>query len=236
MSETVNQTSVAPPVLTTRQRMFRRFVGGVLFVLPAVITIAVVYQIFLIVHRWIIAPVTLFLIPANFEKDYLLGWWFVTPFISLFAVLGILYLAGYLFQTRLRSWLNWLFSNVPGVSTIYIAIMDVLYAYQGPDGLKKIDKVVLVPFPHERARAAGYLMSRSQDIETGDELYCVYIPLGLFPPSGYTLIYRREDVIITDWAATDGWKILLSAGLTLPEKLPFRVPGLIASKDIAKDS
>lgn len=236
MSESANQTPVETPVLTMRQRIFRRFVGGFLLVMPAVITVAVVYQIFLLVHRWIIAPVTLFLIPKHFEDDYLNGWWVVTPFISLFAVFGILYLAGYLFQTRLRNWLNWLFSNVPGISTIYIAIMDVLYAYQGPDGLKKIDKVVLVPFPHERARAAGYLMSRAQDIETGDELFCVYIPLGLFPPSGYTLIYPSEDVIITDWAATDGWKILLSAGLTLPEKLPYQIPGSIISKDVASDS
>ncbi|HBN77373.1 MAG TPA: hypothetical protein DD473_16510 [Planctomycetaceae bacterium] len=236
MTESVSETPVEAPTLTTRQRMFRRLIGGVLFVMPAVITVAVVYQIFLMVHRWIIAPVTLFIIPRHFEDDYLNGWWLVTPFISLFAVFGILYLAGYLFQTRLRNWLNWLFSNVPGISTIYVAIMDVLYAYQGPDGLKKIDKVVLVPFPHERARAAGYLMSRSQDIETGDELVCVYIPLCLFPPSGYTLIYRSEDVIITDWEATDGWKILLSAGLTLPEKLPYRMPAPHTSKVVAKDS
>ncbi len=214
----------ATPPPSIGQRMFRRFIAGVLFVLPAVVTIAVVYQIYLLVSHWIIEPVAMLIIPPRLENQY----WqaieaYITPPLSLLVVLGVLYLAGYLFQTRIRTWLNWLFSHVPGVSTIYKAILDVVYAYQGPEGLKKIDEVVLVPFPSDKARMAGYLMSRTKDAATGEELCCVYIPLSLFPPAGYTLIYRAEDIIVTDWDAADGWKILLSAGLTLPEQIPFQL-------------
>jgi uncharacterized membrane protein len=107
------------------------------------------------------------------------------------------------------------------VSIVYRAIRDASLAMQGPDGLKAIDTVVLVPFPHPGARATGFLMGESEDSESGRALVCVYIPIALFPPSGYTLVFPREDVIFTKWEATSPWKMLLSGGLTVPRKVPF---------------
>lgn len=232
MADSEKQFHDAPrKPLSLRQRMLRRLIAGVLFVLPALITILVIYQIFLMIQNWIIEPVAMVIVPPKFENKY----WqtidsFVAPLFSLVVVFGGLYLAGYLFQTRIRDWINWLFSHVPGVSTIYTAILDVLDSYRGPDGLKKIDKVVIVPFPTERARTAGYLMTETSDEETGEELVCVYIPLALFPPSGYTLVYPKEDVIMTEWDAAEGWKFLLSAGLTLPPAMPYQLRRAVAKQ------
>lgn len=215
----------APSVIRSlRMGIIRRMILGLLFILPIVLTVVVVYQIYRLLNQWVIAPMADFIrVPLVADNPY----WkaaesFLTPLISLAVVLMFLYLMGYLFQSRLNRWLDWIMYRIPGISILYRAIRDASSALQGPHGIKTIDKVVLVPFPHAGARATGYLMGESVDEKTGRKLACVYIPIGVFPPSGYTLVYWYDDVTITDWDAASPWKMIISGGLTLPDKVPFR--------------
>jgi len=216
-------TSSEPVIKASAARhFFNRLLGGLLFVLPVVITLLVVYQIYGLVLRWLIEPVALLIMPAGIENEY----WravetYVTPPLALIAVVLFLYLAGYIFQTRVNRWVNWCFARVPGVSTLYGAMQDVLAAMRGPQGLTKIDTVVLVPFPHMKSRMVGYLMGERQDVQTGQKLACVYVPIGVFPPSGYTLVLPWDEVTVTDWGPASPWKMLLSGGLTLPAQVPY---------------
>ena len=216
----------APPLLTAGtppvRGFFRRMILGLLFVLPIVVTGLIVYQIYNLLNHWVIEPVALLITPIGSQNPY----WksvetYVTPPISLAAVLLFLYLMGYLFQTRINRWLDWIVDRIPGISILYRAIRDAAAAVHGPAGLKTIDKVVLVPFPHPGARATGYLMGESEDEATGRKLACVYIPIALFPPSGYTLVYWRDEITVTNWDSASPWKMLLTGGLTLPGKVPF---------------
>jgi uncharacterized membrane protein len=213
-----------PPArrISTLRSMLRRVVFGLLFVLPIVLTSLIFYYIYTVVNDWLIQPVAQLIVP----KESSLPYWsqiqdYVTAPIALASVLLLLYFLGYLFQSRVSHWIDWIFSHIPGVSLVYRAIRDASLAMQGPDGLKAIDTVVLVPFPHTGARATGYLMGESEDSQTGRQLVCVYIPIALFPPSGYTLVFPREDVTFTKWEATSPWKLLLSGGLTVPKQVPF---------------
>jgi len=204
------------------RRIIRRMIFGLLFVLPMMLTLFVTYQVYLILNAWVIEPVASFIVPKGIQNPY----WtsiekYVTKPISLLTVMSIFYFLGYAFQSRLSRWVDWFFGNIPGVSILYRAVRDASQAVQGPDGLKTIDTVVLVPFPHVGARAAGFLMGESTDSVTGKSLACVYVPIALFPPSGYTLIFPREEVILTKWEASSPWKLLLSGGLTIPSELPF---------------
>jgi uncharacterized membrane protein len=212
--------------LSTLRSMLRRVVFGLLFVLPIVLTGLIVYYIYITLNDWLIKPVAMLIIPKETGIVYWDRYWdqvqvYVTTPITLVAVLLLLYFLGYAFRTRLNHWVDWVFSHIPGVSTVYRAIRDASLAMQGPDGLKAIDTVVLVPFPHAGARATGFLMGESEDATTGKPLVCVYIPLALFPPSGYTLVFPREEVTFTKWEPTSPWKLLLSGGLTVPKRIPF---------------
>jgi len=214
------------PRISGLRRFLRRIVFGILFAAPILLTLFVVYQIYDILNTWVIDPVASLIVPRIVPKGIDDSFWtavekYVTPPISLLTVLLIFYVLGYAFQSRLSSWVDWGFSYIPGISVLYRAVRDASQAMQGPDGLKKIDTVVLVPFPHAGAKAAGFLMGECEDSSTGKPLACVYVPIGLFPPSGYTLIFPREDVITTGWEATSPWKLLLSGGLTIPQKVPF---------------
>lgn len=201
----------------------RRMILGLLFVLPIVLTIVVVYQIYRLFNQWVIEPIAYYITPVVADKLY----WksvetYVTPPISLVVVLIFLYLMGYVFQSRLSRWLDWIVERIPGISILYRAIRDASSAIHGPHGIKTIDKVVLVPFPHPGARATGYLMGESEDEKTGRKLACVYIPIAMFPPSGYTLVFWYDDVTITNWDSAAPWKMIISGGLTLPGIVPFR--------------
>ncbi len=229
MTEFVKTASAEPPTTPRPTKIFtvrsivRRIIFGILFVLPMLLTIFVVYQIYRYLNAWVIEPVASLIAPKGIIVGQL---WesiekYVTPPISLAAVMLLLYLLGYAFQSKLSRWVDWFFGNIPGVSMLYRAIRDASQAMQGPDGLKTIDTVVLVPFPHQGARATGFLMGESKDLHTGKPLVCVYVPIALFPPSGYTLLFPRDDVIHTGWEASSPWKLLLSGGLTLPLHVPF---------------
>ncbi|MFN0016712.1 MAG: DUF502 domain-containing protein [Pirellulaceae bacterium] len=220
----------APSVVRSLQMgAVRRMVLGLLFVLPIVLTVVVVYQIYRLLNQWIIGPIAQLII-SPLAADPLVAdnvYWksvesYITPPISLALVLMFLYLMGYVFQSRLNRWLDWIVERIPGISILYRAIRDASSAIHGPHGIKTIDKVVLVPFPHPGARATGYLMGESEDEKTGRKLACVYIPIALFPPSGYTLVFWYDDVTITDWDSASPWKMIISGGLTLPAKVPFR--------------
>lgn len=207
-----------------RKHIIRRVFGGLLFLLPALLTLYLFYQIYFILNEWIFDPFARFVLPRGIESPY----WtqletVIIPILSLGSMFVLLYACGWLFQTRLEKVIDWVFGRIPGVSTIYQAIDDILTSLRGPDGIRSVDQVVLAPFPHSDARMAGYLMGISEDEASGEKLACVYIPIALVPPSGYTLIFPEKDVIYTDWEPKETWKLLLSGGLTLPDRVPYRM-------------
>jgi uncharacterized membrane protein len=226
--------SIEPPHLhgssSILRRIVRRIISGVLFILPIVLTLLVIVYVYSILDTYLIGLVAKWIIgsiPEETNNPYLkfiaTSGMYVAPPLTLLAALVFLYLMGYLFQTRVNRWIDWLFKHIPGISTLYRAIRDVSSAFQGPQGLRNISTVVLVPFPHPGARMAGYLMGETADEATGQKLVCVYIPIGVFPPMGYTLIFPAADVIVTDWEPAAVWKVLLSGGLTLPPSVPYSV-------------
>ena len=200
-----------------------------MFLLPALITIWLFYQIYFIVNGWVIEPVARFILPEAIENaSWLAVKKYVRPPLSLLAVLMFVYLMGYLFQSRLHRLMDWVFLKLPGVSVLYRAIRDVSDSLHGPRGLAACTTVVMVPFPNPDIRMVGYLMGEREDAASGEKLACIYIPIGVFPPSGYTIVMRRADVIVTQWETTAPWKLLVSGGLTFPTQLPFSAA---ASKD-----
>lgn len=198
--------------------LWRTLLAGTAFVLPIVLMVAIFHYIYLLVDRYLVQPFGQLVVASGYENEFLMYW---SPVISLFTVVLVLFVCGLLFRTRLRQWVDWAMGKVPGVATLYNALRDTARALQGPPGLESVDTVVLVPFPHGNARMAGYLMAKMDEAESGRALACVYVPIVLFPPSGYTIIIPEDEVVYTDWPTKDVWKLLLSGGLTLPGNVPF---------------
>lgn len=195
----------------------RTILGGIALVLPFAVLLAIVHYIFSLMNDYVVTPLAKLLLPKGFEDLFIYYW---GPLVSIVAGLVFLFFMGLLFRTRVRNFLDWAFGKVPGVNTIYSAISDTAQALTGPPGLANVDTVVLVPFPQNEMRMAGYLMTKSEQ-PNGRTLVAVYIPLVLFPPSGYTVIVPEDKIVYTDWPTKDVWKLLLSGGLTIPKNIPF---------------
>ena len=197
--------------------LVRTILGGIVLVLPFAVMFALVHYAYSLLNNYLVNPLAKLLLPKGFE-DWFIYYW--GPLVSVIGVLVFLFLMGLLFRTRFRNFVDWAFGSVPGVRTIYSALSDTAKALTGPPGLANVDTVVLVPFPQEHTRMAGYLMTKSEQPD-GRTLVAVYVPLVLFPPSGYTIIVPEEKIVYTDWPTKDVWKLLLSGGLTLPKEIPF---------------
>jgi uncharacterized membrane protein len=77
------------------RRILRRTIFGVLFALPIMLTIFLVYQIYIVLDSWVIEPVASLILPKGIEDPY----WksienFVTPPISLITVFLFFYFVG----------------------------------------------------------------------------------------------------------------------------------------------
>ena len=197
--------------------VIRTIMGGIVMVLPFAVMIGLVYYVYRVLNNYLVNPLLKLVLPEGLE-DWFVYYW--GPWASLLGVVIFLFCMGLLFRTRFRNFVDWALGNVPGVRTLYSAISDTAKALTGPPGLANVDTVVLVPFPQSEMRMAGYLMTKSQQ-PNGRTLVAVYIPLVLFPPSGYTIVMPEEKVVYTDWPTKDVWKMLLSGGLTLPSEIPF---------------
>jgi len=212
--KTANPSSVGTSIT---KWVLHTILGGLLLILPFLVIAGLVHYVYTLFNGYIVEPIALRVLPEDFEQTFL---FYLAPLISLAIVIGFLFLMGLLFRTRIRTLVQWTMGHVPGVSTIYSAIHDTTAALRGPPGLVNVDTVVLVPFPHPGARMAGYLMTRNHQ-PNGSVLVSVYIPIVLFPPSGYTVIIPEKDIVFTDWPTKDVWKLLLTGGLTLPPEIPF---------------
>jgi len=197
---------------------WRTILAGVALLFPFVVIAAIVHYVYFYVFEYFVKPIGQLFIDTGYGDDYVYYW---APAISVVAVIVFLFLCGLLFRTRVRRLVDWAMGRIPGVATLYYALRDTGQALQGPPGIENVDTVVLVPFPHQNARMAGYLMSTAKQQGDGSLVACVYIPLVLFPPSGYTVMIPEEDIIYTDWETKEVWKLLLSGGLTLSPTIPF---------------
>ncbi|TWT57294.1 hypothetical protein KOR42_06530 [Thalassoglobus neptunius] len=189
--------------------------GGIVIVFPFLAIAAIVHYLFTLLTTYLVQPFADLLLPEQYDRTL---WYFGAPLLSI--VLAFLFLMGLVFRTRVRRSIDWAMHRVPGVTTIYAALQDTVEALRGPPGIENVDTVVLVPFPQKGMRMAGYLMTRNKQPD-GNDLLSVYIPIVLFPPSGYTVLVPESDVVFTDWPTKDVWKLLMSGGLTLPPEIPF---------------
>ncbi|QDT37984.1 DUF502 domain-containing protein [Stratiformator vulcanicus] len=198
--------------------LVRTLMGGAAFILPIVVLLAIFQYIYFLINSYFIDPLLKLVLPKSAE-DTALAYW--APLLSIVAAVAFLFLMGLLARLRLQKLMNWFFEKIPGISTLYTAIRDTVHAMTGRPGLADVDTVVLVPFPQPETRMAGYLMTKSKQPD-GSSLVAVYVPLVLFPPSGYTLILPEEKIVYTDWPTKDVWKLLMSGGLTLPPTIPYQ--------------
>lgn len=154
--------------------------------------------------------------------DALLTPW-LQSILAIILTLLALYLLGWtatrVVGRRLLGLFDGLMHRIPVVQTIYGAVQKLIGVLQSkPD---RIQRVVLIAFPHPDMRAVGFVTKVMKDDNTGRELAAVYVPTTPNPTSGYMEIVPLEQLTPTDWSMDEAMTFILSAGAVAPDRISY---------------
>lgn len=208
------------------QRTKGRIIGGLLIVLPILITVWVVYWLYSNLEKKVIDPVArLVLWKARWgQADAELPYWFETyaaPLIAILLVFILLYFLGFFVHSRLRRVVDWVLLRVPVMSGVYDGVRNVFQSLERQRGRQRPQRVVLIPFPHPGMKAAAFVTATCRDIETQKVLLCVYVPQSPLPTNGHLLLVPEEETTELNWGPDQTLQTLISGGFTAPQEVSY---------------
>jgi len=200
-----------------------RVIQGLVVVLPLFITYFVIKWLYDTLYSVVLSPIAAGLRRMwKLEGDHSWGAEAFLVFSALGLVLGVLFVAGMFFRSRLHRFLDWFLNSVPGVSNIYSAVSKVFNALSSSaDQRNKFKRVVLVQFPHPGMKAPAFVTGECADADTGKTILSVYVPTTPVPTSGYMLLVEQDDVIDLNWDLEETLQAIVSGGITVPETVTY---------------
>lgn len=202
-------------------RLRNYFLTGLIIVGPVTITIYIVWTFIHLVDTYV-KP----FIPDRYLPETYLP--FAVPGIGLmFGVVGLMLigaLAANLLGRSLISAGEMMLEGMPIVRNVYRALKQVFEGVISTAGSSQsFQKVGLVEFPSKglwsivfvTSEATGEINAKAAD--GSKELVGVFMPTGVVPPTGFICFIPRDEVTILDMTAEDAAKIIISAGMVVPE-------------------
>lgn len=194
--------------------MKRYLIAGLLVWVPLGVTVIVIRFLVELMDR------TLVLLPHKYHPDTLLGFHIpgIGVVLAVIIVLGTGIIVANLFGRKLVSLWESILKRIPLVRTIYSSVKQILETVFSSG--QAFRKVLLVEYPRKGlwtlAFQSGTTRGEAQ-AKTGSEIINVFIPTTPNPTSGFFIMVPREDVIELDMSVDDGLKMIISAGVMVPE-------------------
>jgi len=193
----------------------RYFVAGLLFWVPIAVTVLILGLLVEFLDR------TLLLLPLKYRPEALLG--FAVPGLGVLLAVVVVLLTGIvvanLLGRRLLQFWEALLSRIPLVRSIYSAAKQVMETMVSGNG-KSFREVVMIEYPRKGlwtlAFVTGDAMPQAKQ-RVGEELINIYVPTTPNPTSGFFLMIPEKEVMRLDLSVEDGFKLILSTGVLLPQ-------------------
>ncbi|MCZ4297715.1 DUF502 domain-containing protein [Henriciella marina] len=112
-----------------------------------------------------------------------------------------------------------LLSSVPIVRNVYAAFKQLIEVLTN-NQQASYDRVVLVEYPKVGSWCIGFVSSNAKGEiahRLGDDFVGVFVPTTPNPTSGFLIYVRESECIEMNMSIEDGAKMILSAGLVVPE-------------------
>jgi uncharacterized membrane protein len=202
------------------------FLTGLVLVLPAVISVAVIKWLFGTISS--ITDWLLFFLPRSITHAGNNGdgkmYWYWSLIALLLAILIISFigrLARNYFGRKMIEWTDRVMMQIPLFNKIYAAIKQVNEAFAG--NKHSFKTVVLVEFPSAGMYSVGFITNDQRDeiqAKTKEKVVCVFVPTTPNPTSGFLILVPEEKVTKLDMSVAEGIKYIVSLGSIAPEHLP----------------
>ena len=205
------------PSLTARLR--QAFLTGLILVLPVAVTVWAVGTAVTDIDAIARGLVPGGLIPW---LDRMEG----VPGLGLVMFVTVTTLAGLAVRSlvgrAVHDWTEGLIARLPVVRTIHAAFRQMAETlFTRDDGFFRA--VCLIPYPYPGKWAVAFSTAvTAAEIRrlTDDDMVTVFMPTAPNPTTGFTFVLPRREIVPLDMAIDDGFKIVISGGLVVPDALP----------------
>lgn len=202
------------------RRLRGYFITGLLVLVPIILTVIIIYRLFLLIDGILRGVVTTLLraqVGWDLHESQIPGLGFVTLVILIFLT-GVL--ARQYFGKKLIESAERLVNRIPLVKGVYNAVRQISAAFF-TENRQVFNRVVLIRFPHKSSYAIGFTVQERnplmRDVLPGD-LVSVFLPSTPNPTTGFLLFVPREEVINLDVSVEDALKMVISGGTIPPSK------------------
>lgn len=206
------------------------FLTGLAIFLPIVATLAILGWVIRLLTNPFIGGVSRLLEQFNIINT---GFLFLSPeetirlgsqlLILIFLFFFIVLLGAvtrFFFVTSLLDLGDRTLQRIPIVRSIYKTLREIVQSLFSPDS-KSFNQVALVPFPQPGVYAIGLVAGdapASCSKALNEELISVLIPTTPTPTAGYTLMYKKRDLIYLDMKPDEAIKYIISCGMIIPKE------------------
>lgn len=193
-----------------RTRVKRILIAGVLILIPAAITVNILFLIFRTLDG-LFQP----LVTQVFGRPL--------PGLGVLLTILLVILLGWLSTNvggrRFIAAFEDVINHIPVARSIYGATKGILEAVSR-DQADAFKRVVLVEYPKSNIFAVGFVTRGARwgglDPRTEDVIF-VFVPTTPNPTSGFLLVVPREEAIDVDITVEEGIRMVISGGILLPD-------------------
>lgn len=193
----------------------RYFVTGLIIVLPSVLTVYIVWILFILVGGFLSPFLGVFFrnVVGTEMADPL------TTLVSVLVTAGLICVVGITathFSQRIFQKAEIIFKRIPVVRGIYGSIRQIIDLVTAKDSA--FQKVAMIEYPRKGIHSICFVTSRHRwDIPGQSKpAVTVFLPTSPNPTSGYFLLVPEEDVILLDISVDDAVKMIISGGMIGP--------------------
>lgn len=190
-------------------------IAGLIVLGPVVVTLYIVFTVISIFGNFFAQ--LLILLPFITQIPS-----YVKTLIGALVGLIVVYLTGLsvrlFFGLELEKFLNKVMNRIPVVKTIYNAIRDLI-KFISPTSEKKFSssKVVVFRIGKSGTYLLGFVTSDKPIENNGKRFYTIFMPTTPNPTTGFFFIVEEEDLSFLDLDYEDAIKLIMTAGIIMPE-------------------
>ena len=184
----------------------KKFITGLLVLIPLIVTVYIAYLIVSFIENFI-GPALKNIFFQVFQREVYITGMACIIFVVITYLTG-LFVSNY-FGKTVFSRGEQIVRRIPIVKSIYGSVKDMTEAFSS-DKIKSFKEVVLLEFPFQGRYAIGLVTNR---VEIKGLQHCsVFVPTTPNPTSGYIILVREDDLVFLDMPTDDALKYVISLG------------------------
>jgi uncharacterized membrane protein len=195
----------------------RRFLTGLLILLPAVVTGWLMWKVFTSVDS-VLQPIQ--------ERYPIIDFPGVGFAIVILIIMFVGIFAGNFIGRRVIAQGERILYRLPFIRRIYIAVKELSEVFLA-DRKMVFKEVVVIRYPHPGSFALGFVTetgTRTFNETVGTEVLNIFIPTTPNPTSGFLLFVPSADVMRLPVSVEEGLKMVVSGGVFIPGPLVDDAP------------